>query len=798
MANEELFDFRQNLNLNVKNLKSEEDVKQKIIVPFLKSKGYDLDCMRFEHTIKVQVGHKIVNVRSDIEFLYNDKAIFVVDAKRPDHTLSNKDILQVSSYGKLVNTPAAIYSFVTNGTDVKGINNLDGSACDNIPSKSELIAKLQKDTPKHLTDIELHEAKATLITIMSMHDFYNVIKSCKKIIENEALIRSDQSFKEMTKIMLVKMNEENRARNENKQNRFNSDYIAKKAEVNHTNELAVFKELFSDAISKYNNIYRKDDPGLLISNSHSLMSVIKLLEPYSLLGTNEDIKGNVYEIFLKANLRGDLDQYFTPREIVRFIVNLANPKYHEKFVDPAAGSGGFLVSAFLYVNEHLKDSSPTVEEYEKAIKILTDKYIWGQEADYDLTVLTKINMIMHGDGWNHIIQGDTLKTQDLPDNYFDLVLENPPFTIKYNNPEVLDKYELGQGRKDQELDLLFIERSIKLLKPGGRLIIIIPEGMLNLSRYNDFRKWMLKKAWLISSISLPAGTFQPFGGSATKAAVLELRKKGKEIEGPDFIFAASVEKIGYETGKKDYKKISENDLPWVIKQNKSFNTKLVSTKREKNNSLAIWRPYSDVNCLRLDAGTFLSDFNVKNINDTISLDKIFEIDSPQTKLLPEQEYNYVQVPYFSETNGALLKIDRVKGNKIKSQKLNKIDSGCIYFTRINPKQRRIGIVPNLSEPIFVSSEVYRLKWKRNSYLRKECQYAIIPFLRSNIMTQKISLLSTGSSSSRARLDINSLKKLRIPIDVIQKINKDEMKSQFLNKKANDLFVALSDYNKLFD
>lgn len=89
--------------------------------------------------------------------------------------------------------------------------------------------------------------------------------------------------------------------------------------------------------------------------------------------------------------------------------------------------------------------------------------MWGHEADEDLHVLAKINLIMHGDGYNNIYQGDTLRSNKLPDNSFDIVFTNPPFTIPYSFSDVLSQYEMGIGRDTQELDVLFVERCIKAL-----------------------------------------------------------------------------------------------------------------------------------------------------------------------------------------------------------------------------------------------------------------------------------------------------------------------------------------------
>lgn len=796
MVNKDLFERSKGVSLY-----SEEDVKVKVILPLLREKGYDTEKdIRYENPISVQLGSKKTKVTSDIEIMIDGKTALVIDTKNPRKTLQPKDLLQASSYGKLVSTPPALYSFATNGYDLWGMDNIRGTDIDIIPTKGQLIADIQRLVPRKLTKIELHEVKSTLLTILNIKDLYNVIKKSKKIIENRALIRSDQSFKEMTKIMLVKMNEEKRARDENKQNRFNIEYIRDAAKINKTSELRIFKDLFVEATQKYRGIYREDDPGILITNSTALMDVVKLLEPYSLVGTSDDIKGAVYEIFLKANLRGDLDQYFTPRQIVDFMVKMANPEVGENFVDPAAGSGGFLVAAFQEVNKKLRNMNLSEKDFQKKEDELTQTHIWGQEADYDLHVLTKINMIMHGDGWNNIYQGDSLRTNYLPENSFDLILENPPFTIPYTDKNVLKNYELGVQHSSQELDLLFVEKSIRLLKDNGRMLIIIPEGILNLKTYKSFRAWLLDKAWILSTISLPAGTFQPFGESASKTAVLEIRKKPLDPEArrnnqPKYVFAANVGAVGYDTGKKIYRETYINDLPWVVEQSKCYSPEQQQSKY--GFSKTIWKPYKEVNADRIDAGIFLS--NNSQTNTSIKLGELFDVVTDSTPLLGTREYNYVQVPYISEENGALLKVSRQKGFTITSSSLNEIKPGEIYFTRINPRKRRIGLVPrSLNESIYISGEVYKLKLKDNKYLDLNSQYAILPLLRSKAVTQEIMGLATGSSSSRARISRESVADINLPLEYFEDKEELEKKSYQILDGANQIFDQLKDFNEMLN
>lgn len=446
---------------------SEEDVKVKVVIPYLESLGYTTNDMRFENSIQVTVGSKSSVVASDIEILVDDQTQIVIDTKNPRKTLRDKDVLQAVSYAKLIKTPAAPFGFASNGIDLMGMNVIDGSMVDDVPTKAALIAMLQKRPAKRLSEIQLNEVRSTLLTIVSQADLYGVIERCKQILIGQALIRSDQAFREITKLLLVKMNEERRAVNHDLQNRFSEAWIKASSRADSLSPVEIFSQLFNGAQETYPDIYGGDEPPLRVYDDATLLELIRELESYSFLGTGDDIKGAVYEIFLKSTLRGEFDQYFTPREIVDFMVSMADPQPTDKFVDPAAGSGGFLIRAFIHVREQLSARKRSTRSYDQALTELTERHIWGQEADYDLHVLAKINLIMHGDGWNHIYHGDSLKTYYLPDGEFDLVFENPPFTIPYTDTSVLSKYDLGLGKESEELDLLFVERSLRLLSEGG-------------------------------------------------------------------------------------------------------------------------------------------------------------------------------------------------------------------------------------------------------------------------------------------------------------------------------------------
>ena len=436
-------------------IKTEEDVKIHIVLPYLSSLGFNQSNMKFENSMPVQAGTKKITVQSDIEVEEGNNVEVVIDVKAPNISLNEKEILQSISYAKLVSTPPALYAIVTNGIDIITTNIYTGKKTSEIPTRSELIRDISRTRKKSLSQIEIREVKSLMLTLNNSDELYKIIKKCKDLIEKRGLIRSDQSFKEMTKILLVKMNEERRAKN-GQTNRFQKEILNKLAKADDVTVYDEFLNLFQEALIAY-PIYTNKSESIRITDHECLLKVIEELEPWSFIGTGDDIKGAVYEIFLKSTLRGDFDQYFTPREIVDFIVKFADPKIGDKILDPACGSGGFLIQSFLYVNQKIIDAPLSEVDSKLKFKELIDKCLWGGEADEDLHVLAKINLIMHGDGYNNIYQGDSLSSPMLPDNYFNLILTNPPFTIPYTFKDILNNYEMGFNKESQELDILFVE-----------------------------------------------------------------------------------------------------------------------------------------------------------------------------------------------------------------------------------------------------------------------------------------------------------------------------------------------------
>ena len=440
------------------------------------------------------------------------------------------------------------------------------------------------------------------------------------------------------------------------------------------------------------------------------------------------------------------------------MVKSADPNVGDIVLDPACGSGGFLIQAFNYVNAKIASSNGSEIENNNKFKNLIDKCLWGHEADYDLHVLAKINLIMHGDGWNNIYQGDSLSSDKLPDNYFDIVLANPPFTIPYSFEDILQKYELGLDKDSEELDILFVEKSINVLKEGCDLYIVLPEGLLNNKKYLYFREWLLKKTDLLMSISLPEGAFIPFGGSVSKTCILGVRKKSRlsTYVTPKHVFLGKTNEIGYELGKKKYKPHNKNDFSeFEYMMSEIFDGLRYTT----NNAECGWINQKMVSSYRIDANYLMNKISSQlmqtKYGKVVPLGAVCAIENNSVNVKDEVDYYYLEVLDISPQTGTITNIRKVKGCDI-GDSFHKFYAGDILFTRINPRISRVAIAPEVEGYGIVSKEVYRIVYKENEYIKRENKYVICALLQNENVIRQIVRLSTGSSSSRARVQVEDL------------------------------------------
>jgi type I restriction enzyme M protein len=317
------------------------------------------------------------------------------------------------------------------------------------------------------------------------------------------------------------------------------------------------------------------------------------LEIYSLRKTREDVLGVAFETFLRGMMTGkELGEFFTPREVVEFMVKLVDPQIGETILDPACGTGGFLIWSFFHVLDKIRKNVGNEEERKKLEEKLVEECLWGIDIDSYLERLCKINLKIHGDGYKHIYRANSLDLIEDPveeehkeirkalkevmeKGGFDVILTNPPFGSgpgkDITERKILEKYENGKGKRRQIPQILFIELCLRLLKPGGRMVIVLPDGILNNAarEYVTIRNFIRRECIIKAVISLPEGTFIPYG-SGVKASVLFLQRKKIPTELQQDVFMAVAEYIGYDTHTQKYRQIARNDLPMILNEYKKL------------------------------------------------------------------------------------------------------------------------------------------------------------------------------------------------------------------------------------
>jgi len=263
-------------------------------------------------------------------------------------------------------------------------------------------------------------------------------------------------------------------------------------------------------------------------------------------GGKWDFLGRAYEFVVnKLGEQKQYGQYFTPRHIIDRVVQVIDPTPNETIYDPAAGTCGFLVRAFEYVQEKIKQKTADFALREKAIRELKEKHLFGVEKAPDVFKLGLMNMILHGDGSTHMEEDDSLssKAQQEQREKYDIILANPPF-----GPTAQER--MAHFEHHIKLyEALFTQHIVNALKPGGRAAFVIKEGMLFDSKkvLRAICKKLVEHFQVLAVISLPNGVFNPYSGAKTSILVVR-RLKSREEGHTQRVWFYKVESDGRDLG----------------------------------------------------------------------------------------------------------------------------------------------------------------------------------------------------------------------------------------------------------
>ncbi|MFA5805422.1 MAG: N-6 DNA methylase [Melioribacteraceae bacterium] len=446
------------------------------------------------------------------------------------------------------------------------------------------------------------------ISAIPRDELRSVIRKCHQTLWEGGKRSPIAAFGEFSKIIFVKIKDET-----NRQRKKGEPYEFQRRTEESAEELAQrIYDLYKTEQEKEPDVFTERinvDPNIIAQ-------VVEHLEGISLHKTDLDTKGVAFEEFMGSFFKGDFGQYFTPRELIAFSVNMIKPKVDNFILDPACGSGGFLLYALDYIRSeannlfpnHVTDPEDKLNHYNYWHEF-AEKNLFGLEINDELSRVAKMNMIIHDDGHTNIVGHDALdflseikkKRSKLKANNFDLVLTNPPFGSVIKRTEkgegYIEQFELRnylgksttgtdpdestqsemdvkrgaksvKARTSVKTEILFLERVWNFLKPGvGKVAIVLPDGILTNSSLQGVRDWILEHFQILSVVSLPQFAFAHYD-AGVKASIVFMRKlnEGETVSNDEPIFMALAENIGYDaTGRKTFEITVEKEEPLIEK-----------------------------------------------------------------------------------------------------------------------------------------------------------------------------------------------------------------------------------------
>ena len=364
------------------------------------------------------------------------------------------------------------------------------------------------------------------LSVIERGDLIRVLEKCHDTLWQGGKFAPTQAFDELAKILFIKIRDEKKARRNGEPYDFQiKTHEIPKSVANRINRL------YREAKAQDPEVFKED---IEIDESR-LFSVVNHLQGISLNQTDLDVKGVAFERFLGNFFKGEIGQFFTPREVVEFMVDIVTPDHEELILDPACGSGGFLLHAMDYIRAQASEFhiEGTPEHYNHWHDFAKDR-LFGIEVNDSIARVAKMNMIIHDDGHSNVISKDALvdfntlynQNRGFEKERFDVILTNPPFgaVIKQAELPYLEKYELGKGNASQKTEILFLERCFDFLKWGtGKLAIILPDGILTNSSLQYVRDYIERHFQILAVVSLPQIAFSHYG-AGVKTSILFLRK----------------------------------------------------------------------------------------------------------------------------------------------------------------------------------------------------------------------------------------------------------------------------------
>ncbi|EAJ7674903.1 restriction endonuclease subunit M [Campylobacter upsaliensis] len=514
----------------------EEKVRAEVFARLIIEKEYPLSHIAIE--VRVTRGSNKSNTRADIVVYKNakhQKAFIAIELKKSSQKDLREAKEQVLSYANFLGVD---YAQVTNGKEKITLYFKEDSndLIDDIPpygGNAPLWKYLRDSKNNNIAKITTDELKALL---QKIHNY----------LWNGGKRNPAEAFSEFSKIIFTKIMDEKIAE-------YDPDYKLENYEFQKNRDEDKFalenriKGLYQKYKEKDSNVF----DNALILDADEIKFLVENLESISLSETDLDIKGKVFQKFFADFFKGTAGQYFTPLNIVRFMVECFDIRQDDLVLDPSCGSGGFLLQTLQYMQEKSKKLKKK-EAQKRFWHSFAEKNLYGIEISGGISQTAKMNMIIHDDGHTNVITADGLdsfenfirKNNKFQKNTFNFIFTNPPFgsSIPASKPyfedfsfaksevHFIDKIIDKKSPKDlstQKSEILFLERYFEFLKEGGIVACVLPDGILTNSSLQNVRDYLLERFYLLASFSLPQHTFSNYG-AGVKSSILVLKKKDKK------------------------------------------------------------------------------------------------------------------------------------------------------------------------------------------------------------------------------------------------------------------------------
>jgi type I restriction enzyme M protein len=524
-------------------LTPEEAVRQLYVMVLRDDLGYPVSRMELEYGVTFGREKK----RADIcifDAARPTDPYILVEVKKP-RLKDGKE--QLKSYCNATGAPMGVWS---NGEQISYYHRKDPNYFEDIPGIPSAREKLS----------DILSERWTIDDLVRLDKLVNEKKSLKDLIlemEDEVLANAGVDvFEELFKLIFTKLFDEMESGRDKKRHLVFKNYGDTETELK-----VKIQDLFDKARAKWEGVF-PDGARIDLTPSH-LAVCVSSLEKVKLFNSNLDVVDEAFEYLINKSSKGEKGQYFTPRYVIDMCVKMLNPQAHETLIDTAAGSCGFPVHGIFHVWEQImKDAGlnkshlfttekkpPRCEDYvrdkvfaidfdEKAVRVGRTLNLIAGDGQTNVLHLNTLDyerwdektrdetwLDIYGEGWKKLRKLRAEKDGNR-DFSFDILMANPPFAGDIKETRILAKYELGKkpdGKHQSAVgrDILFIERNLSFVRPGGRLALVLPQGRFNNASDKRIREYMAEHCRILAVVGLHGNVFKPHTGTKTSVVFLQ-------------------------------------------------------------------------------------------------------------------------------------------------------------------------------------------------------------------------------------------------------------------------------------